>query len=956
MRVPLATYRLQLGRPLTFDDAARLLPYLESLGISDVYTSPFFETSSPDSHGYDVSDHNQLRDELGGEPAFRRLAEALRQRGMGLLIDLVPNHMGIARNRNARWREVLENGPASPSAVYFDIDWTPVKPELAGKVLLPILGDTYGTVLDSGHLRLTLDNGGFTVHYYETVLPVAPRSWGRVLGHRLADLQNRLGAEHPDLLELKSLITWFATIPPHHETHPDLVAARRREIDIGRKRLAALLDHAPAVREFVEDNVRAFNGSPGDPHSFDLLDQLLDDQAYRVAYWRVAGEEINYRRFFDINELAAIRMEEPEVFAETHRLVFRLVGEGIVTGLRIDHPDGLYAPAEYFQRLQRGAARALGRPETGGEDFYILAEKILAPGEHLPQGWATAGTTGYEFLNLVNGIFVDRAQARAMEDVYARQIKLRPPFPEVVYQCKRLIMETSMASELNLLGHRLNRISEKHRSSRDFTLGSLTTALREIVAAFPVYRTYVGEHDHPGGAAIATAQDREYIARAVAHAKRRTPTMNESVYDWIAEVLALRFPAWATEADRRERLEFVRRFQQITGPVTAKGYEDTVLYRFNRLISLNEVGGDPSRFGTALSEFHAENVERRRRSPHALSATATHDTKRGEDVRTRINVLSEVPAEWRYRVTAWQRLNRKHRTVVDGAPVPGANTEYFLYQTLVGAWPIDAERLVAYLLKAVREAKVHTSWINPNVRYDEALAKFARAILDRESSAAFLDDFLPFQARVSHFGALASLAQVLVKITAPGVPDFYQGAELWDLNLVDPDNRRPVDWERRRRLLEELTGAVAGTADRATLAHELVKTKEDGRVKLYLIREALAFRRARRLLFEQGDYRPLEARGVWAEHVCAFARVAGDTAAVTIIPRLLARRGADALPLGNDYWADTWVELPRELGGRYVNVLTGEPVESTTAGEAAALSVARALAAFPAALLDREAA
>jgi len=660
----------------------------------------------------------------------------------------------------------------------------------------------------------------------------------------------------------------------------------------------------------------------------------------------VAGEEINYRRFFDINELAAIRMEEPEVFAEAHRLVFRLVGEGIVTGLRVDHPDGLYAPAEYFQRLQRGCARARGS-EPGADDFYVVAEKILAPGEHLPEGWATAGTTGYEFLNLVNGIFVDRAQARTMEQVYARQIKLRPPFSEIVDECKRLIMETSMASELNMLGHRLNRISEKHRSSRDFTLHSLTRALTETIAAFPVYRTYVGDTSAP------TDRDKEYAARAIARAKRRAFAMNESVYDWLHDVLTLRYPEWASEADRQERLDFVRRFQQITGPVTAKGYEDTVFYRFNRLVSLNEVGGDPSRFGTALSEFHAENAERRRRSPHTLSATATHDTKRGEDVRTRINVLSEIPAEWRARLRAWQGHNRRHRTVVDGVPTPGANTEYLLYQTLVGAWPISAERLRAYMFKATREAKVHTSWVNPNTRYDEALARFIDAILDPALSRGFLDDFTAFQARVAHFGALSSLGQVLIKLTAPGVPDFYQGTELWDLSLVDPDNRRPVDWGLRARLLDEVRAAMAGAQDRAALAHELVKSKEDGRVKLFLIHEGLAFRRARRALFETGDYRPLEARGVWAEHVCAFARV-GAGAAVTVVPRLLARRGADGLPLGAEYWADTWVALPRELGGRFTNVLTGETVESTPAGESAALPLAGALAAFPAALLERQ--
>jgi (1->4)-alpha-D-glucan 1-alpha-D-glucosylmutase len=960
MRVPVATYRLQLGPHLTFDDAAGRLAYLERLGVSDCYTSPFFETSSRNSHGYDVCDHNRFRGELGGEPAFRRFAAALRARDMGLLIDLVPNHMGIAGNRNARWREVLGHGPTAPAAAYFDIDWSPVKDELAGKVLLPILGDQYGAVLDGGQLTLVLDAHGLSVHYYDTVMPLAPRSWGRVLGHRLGELQDRLGPDHPELAELKSLLAWFTTIPPGTETDDGRMPAEGDEVELGRARLAALLARAPAVRAFVEDNVRIFNGSPGDPHSFDLLDALLDDQAYRVAYWRVAGEEINYRRFFDINELAAIRMELPEVFEETHRLVFRLVGEGVVTGLRVDHPDGLYAPAEYFRRLQRGCARALGGEDR--QDFYVVAEKILAPGERLPEGWATAGTTGYEFLNLVNGIFVDRTQARALEQIYARTIKVRPPFSDVVYECKRLIMETSMASEINVLGHRLNRISEKHRSSRDFTLGSLTTALREIIAAFPVYRTYVGESEarpgEPAGegpAADLTALDREYIARAVGHAKRRTPTMNESVYDWIQDVLTLRFPEWATEADRQERLDFVRRFQQITGPVTAKGYEDTVLYRFNRLVSLNEVGGDPSRFGTSLAEFHAENAERRRRSPHALSATSTHDTKRGEDVRLRISVLSEIPAEWRARLAAWQRLNRKHRVMLDGAPVPGANTEYLIYQTLVGAWPLEVGRLREYMLKAVREAKVHTSWVNPNARYDEAIARFVEAILDPERSAPFLEDFVVFQARVAHFGMLASLGQTLVKLTAPGVPDFYQGSELWELSLVDPDNRRPVDWDERGRLLDEVLTALAAGRERVAFAHELVKTKADGRVKLFVIHEGLAFRRAHRALFEAGAYRPLEVRGAYAEHVCAFARVADGAAAVTVLPRLLARRGIDALPLGVEYWADTWLELPRELGGWLANVLTGERLATTPAGEAAALPLADVLAAFPVALLAREA-
>jgi (1->4)-alpha-D-glucan 1-alpha-D-glucosylmutase len=889
--------------------------------------------------------------ERGAEPALARLAEALRAHDMGLLLDVVPNHMGIAQNRNAWWYDVLENGAASPFAAFFDIDWRPVKPELADRVLLPILGDQYGAVLDRGELTLELVDGRFRIRYYDTLLPVAPRSSVRILGHRLEELQRSLGAEHPDVLRLQGLITWFAALPPRTETDPDRVAVRLRDKEIGREKLLALLAESPVVRAFVEENVRIFNGTPGEPQSFDPLDTLLGDQPYRVAYWRVAGEEINYRRFFDINDLAAIRMEHPEVFGRAHDLIFRLVREGVVTGLRIDHPDGLYAPAEYFLRLQRGCARELGlaaRPED--QPFYIVAEKIVSPGERLPEAWAVAGSTGYDFLNLLNGIFVDRTQARAMEQVYARLIKERPPFVEVVYECKRLVMETTMASELNVLGHRLNIISEKHRSSRDFTLRSLTQALREIIACFPVYRTYIG--DGPGPVSEA---DREYLGRAVAAAKRRTPTMSPSVYDWIQDLLLLRFPPWADEDARRERRDFTMRFQQITGPVTAKGFEDTVLYRFNRLISLNEVGGDPSRFGTSIAEFHAENTARRRQWPHALSATGTHDTKRSEDVRARINVLSEIPAEWRKRVALWQRFNRRHRTAVDGRSTPGANTEYLIYQTLVGAWPITVDRLRAYMLKAIREAKSHTSWINPNTRYDEAIARFVEAILDPARSARFLEDFTAFQARIVQFGMVNGLAQTLVKITAPGVPDFYQGTELWDLSLVDPDNRRPVDWALRRRLLDELTAAEAG-GDLTALVHELVKTKEDGRIKLHIVRQALAFRGRHRELFDVGDYRPIDGRGALAEHLCAFARVREPRCALTVVPRLLARRGVDDVPLGRGYWGDTWLEVAYPPRTAFRNVLTGERVMAAAHDGRTGLPVGDVLASLPVALLEREAA
>ena len=981
LRVPCATYRLQLGPDLTFDDAAELAEYVGALGISDCYTSPFFETSGAASHGYDVADHSRLRAELGGEDAFARFADALKRHELGLLVDVVPNHMGIARARNAWWADVLELGPASPYASAFDIDWDPVKRELAGKVLLPILGDQYGVVLDGGLLRVERDGGRFRVRYYETLLPIAPRSYARILGHRVEQLDKSLGAEHPAVLDLKSLVTWFATLPLHAEP------ARRVSATEGHRRLDALLRDSADMRDFVDRNVARFNGTPGDSHSFDLLDGLLDEQVYRLAFWRVAGEEINYRRFFDINDLAAIRMEQPEVFAAAHRLLFRLVRDGIVTGLRIDHPDGLYRPAEYFRRLQRGCllevCHGLFRGGSAAEwrdqdvlsrydalqtaghvpaqPFYIAAEKILAPGETLPETWAVAGTTGYEFLNLVNGIFVDRMNARAIDQLYARVLRDRPSFPDIVYESKRLIMDTSMASELNMLANRLNRISEKHRSSRDFTLGSLRRALREIVAAFPVYRTYLGDDEgteagaagHAGNAPSpqASERDRESIARAVNAARRRLRAVDPSIYDWIQDLLSLRMPEWADERDRQDRLDFVMRFQQLTGPTTAKGYEDTALYRYNRLVSLNDVGGEPSRFGTTLAEFHAMNVERARHGAHALSATSTHDTKRGEDTRVRIDVLSEIPREWREAVMRWQRMNRRHRATVDGRPAPGANEEYLLYQTMVGAWPIDDARLRAYMLKATREAKQDTSWTNPNPRWDDALAHFVDAILDEATSGEFLSDFRAFHAALVPFGVLNSLAQTLIKITAPGVPDFYQGSELWDLTLVDPDNRRPVDFGRRRQFLKTLVAEIEAATDLGALARGLMEAPADGRVKLFVIRQALAVRRRRAELFARGDYRPLEVSGAHADHLCAFARTGPGGPALTIVPRLLAARGV-ARPLGDAYWGDTTVALPVEVRGPLRNAFTGATVEIDAAGNARSVRIGRVLVDFPVALLE----
>ncbi|HEU0055121.1 MAG TPA: malto-oligosyltrehalose synthase, partial [Longimicrobium sp.] len=694
------------------------------------------------------------------------------------------------------------------------------------------------------------------------------------------------------------------------------------------------------------------NGTPGVASSFDALDSLLDAQSYRLASWRVAAEEINYRRFFDVNDLAGVRVEIPRVFQDTHRLILRLVREGKVTGLRIDHPDGLFHPRDYLRDLQAETVGVDAR-----ERFYLLVEKILAGDEELPDDWPVAGTVGYEFLNRVNGLFVDGANEEAMDLVYRRFAAFRPRFPDLVYEKKRLILRFALVSELTVLTNLLSTLSEKNRSSRDFTWGSLRDALREVVACFPVYRTYI---DALTGEV--SERDRGYVDEAVETAAWRNPSTSRSLFDFVRGVLLLDWPAGLDEADRQEHARFVMKFQQLTGPVMAKGVEDTAFYVFNRLVSLNEVGGEPDRFGVPVDDFHAFNLVRAERWPHALSASSTHDTKRSEDVRARINVLSELPGEWAARIERWAELNAPHRgREYGGAPVPDRNDEYLLYQTLLGAWPLgemDDEarseftaRIRAYMEKATREAKVHTSWINPNEKYDAGLAAFVEAILDPSRSAEFLADFAEFQAVVSRMGMVNALAQTLVKLTAPGVPDVYQGQEVWDFSLVDPDNRRPVDYDRRERMLAELERRLAEDDPRA-LCGELVETWEDGRVKLYLTLAALRLRATLEDAFTGGEYLPLAAEGERAAQVVAFARRGAGATAVTVVPRLVAtltRENGFALPAA-EAWKGTMVEVP---AGRYRDVLTGEELRTHDRGDRAELPLDQVFAHFPVALLER---
>jgi (1->4)-alpha-D-glucan 1-alpha-D-glucosylmutase len=989
-RIPAATYRIQFNARCRFADAMALLPYLDALGVSDVYASSYLGAKPGSMHGYDIINHNALNPEIGTQDDYDRFVAALQARGMGQILDVVPNHMGIGAGSNPWWNDVLENGPSSPYAEFFDVDWEPVKRQLANKVLLPILGNQYGRVLENQELVLEYAAGSFRLRYYDTRLPIAPQSARHVLTHRLEALTAALGEADPHVEEYHSIITALANLPGPTERAPERIRERLREKEVIRRRLARLTEECPPIGESIHETIRVFNGKQGDPRSFDLLDRLLDDQAYRLAHWRVAADEINYRRFFDINELAAIRMESPAVFRETHRLILRLIAEGKVTGVRLDHPDGLFHPPSYFLRLQReraiqvlgagaepGPTVASGREvaifqageafdrrclrdptQAGCRPLYLLAEKILSKGERLPTHWAIHGTTGYEFLNLVNGLFVDGAHERATTAAYTAFTGQRTPFADLVYESKRLIMRVSMSSELNVLGHALDRLSERDRHSRDFTLNSLTDALREVIACFPVYRTYID-----GRSPEVSLQDRACVEVAVAFAKRRNPATNVSIFDFVRDTLLLRYPENADAAYRRDQLAFVQKVQQLTSPVTAKGLEDTAFYRYHPLVSLNEVGGEPDRFGVPVEEFHRQCLARQEKWPAGLNATSTHDTKRSEDVRARINVLSEMPRAWRQAVSRWHRWNRRHLTEVDGGPAPNRNDEYLLYQTLVGAWPLGpagpdemaalTARIQQYMLKATKEAKLNTSWINPNEAYDEAVTRFVAQVLTPRAGNRFLADFATFQARVARLGMANSLAQTLLKITAPGVPDFYQGTELWDFSLVDPDNRRPVDFPTRMALLDALQAGIAG-GGLVALARELLADWEDGRVKLYITHRALHCRRRCAELFHAGDYVPLQTKGMSADRVVAFARRRATRVVLTVVPRLTAdvTDGGARLPVGPEVWQDTSVELPPGFSGtHYTNAFTGVTLR-VTADNGRRLPVGTLLADLPVALLE----
>ena len=990
-RIPTATYRIQFSRDFTFRSAEALISYLYDLGVSDCYASPVLKARPGSRHGYDICDHSQLNPENGKEEDFTAFTSALKARGMGLILDMVPNHMSIS-SFNPWWLEVLEIGPNSNYASYFDIDWHPVKADLENKVLLPILEDQYGKVLESGKFRLTYEDGSFCIYYYETKLPLAPRTYMKILRHSLDQLTQVLGDQNEDLQELQSILTALSYLPSRTELSPEKIAERIREKEVIKRRIAALFLKCPEVRSSIESSVGVFNGKVGYPESFDLLDQLIEAQPYRPAFWRVATEEINYRRFFDINDLAAIRVESSNVFQATHQLVFRLLMEEKASGLRIDHPDGLWDPPRYFRqlqenyllnRIQAGLARegqAISlqahmpellkcwrerksvRPDYGYDGpLYVVAEKILTDGESLPEDWALHGTTGYDFLNEVNGLFVDNANLNAFDKLYSKFTGTQTSFASLAISAKKMIMLTSMSGEINALAYQLDRISEKNRWYRDFTLNSLTFAIREVIAGMSIYRTYITESKSP------SERDRLYIQRAVSEARRSNPRTARAIFDFIRDTLLLENVQDFREEDRPRLTDFVMKFEQITGPVMAKGVEDTAFYIFNRLVSLNEVGGNPEQFGITVEKFHQKCLKRLRRWPHTMLATSTHDTKRSEDVRARVNVLSEMPGEWGATLKRWSKLNAGKRTVVNGVSEPDRNDEYLLYQTLIGTWPSQIlhreeeeayrERISAYMLKATKEAKVHTSWVNPNEAYDASVKNFVRQVLEDMETSRFGKDFRAFQHSVAYYGRINSLAQALLKMTVPGIPDIYQGTERWDFSLVDPDNRRLVDYEIRRNILAELRQQTeAEGQNKAVLAKELFLAGEDGRIKLYLTYRVLNFRREHADLFAKGEYLALQTQGEKQEHVCAFSRNLEGEEIIVVVPRLVIglTGGNEQAPFGESVWEDTRLVLTSgQKGQGFRNSFTGEILFANEGGGNTGIQLSAIFNCFPVALLER---
>ncbi len=938
MKLPTATYRLQFTPHFTFEVAQTIIPYLAELGISDLYASPILKARTGSTHGYDVVDPHQINPELGGEEKFQKLIEIVQKYDLGWIQDIVPNHMAFS-SLNPVLVDVLENGPHSRYKDYFDIDWNHPYEGIRDRVLAPFLGKFYGDCLESGELKLQYEQCGFTINYWDCKFPIRIESYSKILDHNLSKLRQKLGRNNQDFVKFLGVLYAIKYIPTGSE-HRE----RYDQITFIKGMLWELWNDNPEIHTFVQENIEAFNGEVGKPESFDLLDALLNEQFFRLAFWKVGNEELNYRRFFTVNDLICVRVEDQEVFDHSHQLILRLLQDQKITGLRIDHIDGLYDPKQYLIRLRDQA-----------ENAYIIVEKILETHEKLRVNWPIEGTTGYDFLNYVNGIFCQQEFQEQFEQIYTIFIGNFLQCRDLINENKRKILNKHLAGDIDNLARLLKRVADQYRYSSDFTIYGLKAALVEVMAAFSVYRTYINGDE-------VSKLDQECIEKVIEKTQENIPSfLNELINEinFIQKFMLLQYDENLTVEDKKQWLHFVMRQQQFTGPLMAKSVEDTVLYIYNRLVSLNEVGSEPGKFGFSIEEFHGFNQHRSSDWPHTMNCTSTHDTKRGEDVRARINVLSEIPEEWETYLQTWKKINAPYKDRVREIEVPTGNDEYFLYQTLLGAFPFtgkeqttisDAflERIKEYLIKAIREAKVNTAWLRPDRAYEEGFLKFVDGLLKNTKQNKFLPSFQKLQHKIQHYGVFNSLSQVLLKITVPGVPDFYQGTELWDLSLVDPDNRRPVDFKHRLKLLNEIRSHWK--KDKLALFQALYQHPEDGKIKLFTIYQTLRARQEHQELFQRGDYQKLAVNGSLKQHIVTFMRTWNDQSAIAIAPRFLtALIKEDEYPLGEQVWHETRISLPTGSSALWKDALTGQQIQAENT-----LWIRDVLNLFPVALLIKE--
>ncbi|NJL97340.1 MAG: malto-oligosyltrehalose synthase [Synechococcaceae cyanobacterium SM2_3_2] len=911
MYIPASTYRIQFNSAFPFASAQSIVSYLAELGISDVYASPIFQSRAGSTHGYDVVDPGSINQELGGEEGLRQLVDSLQKKLMGWIQDIVPNHMAYD-GQNKMLMDVLESGPDSDYYDSFDVNWNHSYLNIQGRILAPFLGDFYNVCLEQGQIQLKYDESGLSINYYNLKLPLNINTYYPVFTHNLKKFKQKLKKGDPDYIRFLAALYTLRSIP----TKVDLLE-RTDQIAFVKELLWELYSHSTDIHQFVDETIAQFNGIPEDPGSFDLLDRLLTEQYFNLTFWKVGAEEINYRRFFTINELISLRIEDREVFKRTHELIFRLIDQGIFRGLRIDHIDGLYDPGEYLDRLREKA-----------KDAYIVVEKILEADESLRRNWPIQGATGYESLIKINGLFCDGRQEEEFTSVYTSFSRLRDDFENVAEAKKRVILDRNLAGDVDNLSYNLKQIASRHRYANDFTLYSLRKALIEVLVRFPVYRVYVTGN-------VLNEQEQGYVNVAISQSLEAMPDLANELY-FIQKLLLLNYDESLNEDERQEWIHFARRTQQLFGPLMAKGVEDTAFYVYNRLMSLNEVGGDPGCFGTSVESFHIFNQDRALHWPHTLNTLATHDTKRGEDARARISILSEIPEDWKDCLEEWHEANLHFKKKVRRWEYPARNDEYLLYQTLIGSMPFFSgeepdyyhrdylqfiQRVKEYLIKAVREAKVHTAWLNNNIEYEEAATQFVEQILLPSDDNDFLPSFVPFQKQIQHLGIFNSLSQTLLKLMVPGIPDIYQGSEFWDLSMVDPDNRRPVDYEQRKVCLQVIRAGLE--RDPQPLIQQLLATRQDGRIKQFVIYLGLQTRRQYPELFQSGDYQPLQVEGSRQEHVVAFTRTFQGQTILVAVPRLIATLvdvGKD--PLGAEVWGDTRLRLPQKTKRTWRNLLT----------------------------------